>query len=59
MQMPLSEKPKSAAERQAMRNKRIIDAGLVQRKVVGHPEDFDDIREYAQKLYKKRGIEFD
>jgi hypothetical protein len=52
-------KPKTAAERQAQRNKKILDAGLVQRKVVGHPDDFEAIRLYAEKLYKKRNIKFD
>lgn len=47
---------KTDAERQADRNQKIREAGLVQRKVVGHPDDFDSIREYAKKLYKKRGI---
>lgn len=49
-------KPLTAAERQDNRDKRIKAAGLVQRKVVGHPDDFDDIRKYAEKRYKKRGI---
>ncbi|MBU2968763.1 hypothetical protein KO527_05295 [Pseudoalteromonas sp. C2R02] len=49
---------KSAASRQASRNQRIIDAGLVQRKVVGHPDDFEAIRAYAVELYKKRNIDF-
>lgn len=57
--MSRKQDPKTMAERQAMRNKRIIDAGLVQRKVVGHSDDFDKIREYAKTLYKQRGIEFD
>lgn len=57
--MPRKQDPKSTAERQAMRNKRIVDAGLVQRKVVGHSDDFYKIREYAKALYKQRGIEFD
>lgn len=52
-------KPLTAAQRQAERNQRIQDAGLVQRKVVGHPDDFDAIRQYARKLYKKRQIKFD
>ena len=47
---------KSDAERQRNRDERIKTAGLVQRKVVGHPDDFDAIRNYAEKLYKKRGI---
>ncbi len=46
--------PLSQAERQKQRNKRILDAGLVQRKVVGHPDDFDAIRAFAERLYKKR-----
>jgi hypothetical protein len=49
----------TAAQRQAERNKRIVDAGLVQRKVVGHPDDFDAIRAYSKKLYRKRKIDFD
>ena len=52
-------KAKTAAKRQAERNQRIIDADLVQRKVVGHADDFDAIRAYAKKLYKKRNINFD
>lgn len=48
---------KSDAERQEKRDQKIKNAGLVQRKVVGHPDDFDLIRTYAEKLYKKRGIE--
>lgn len=51
--------PKSDAVRQAERNKRILNAGLVQRKVVGHPEDFIKIREYAEMLYKQRNITLD
>ena len=50
---------KSDAERQKIRDDRIKDAGLVQRKVVGHPDDFNKIRKYAEKLYKKRGIQLD
>jgi hypothetical protein len=53
------EKAKTAAVRQAERNQRILDADLVQRKVVGHADDFDAIRAYAKKLYKKRDITFD
>ncbi len=49
-------KPKSTAERQAERNLRILKAGLVQRKVVGHPDDFDEIRNFARQLYEKRNI---
>ncbi len=52
-------KAKNAATRQAERNQRILDAGLVQRKVVGHSDDFDAIRAYAKKLYEKRQIKFD
>ncbi len=51
--------PKTAAKRQSERNQRIIDAGLVQRKVVGHADDFEAIRTYAKNLYKKRKINFD
>lgn len=50
--------PKSPSLRQAERNQRIKNAGLVQRKIVGHKDDFDLIRNYAKKLYKKRGINF-
>ena len=46
----------SDKDRQAARNQKIIDAKLVQRKVVGHPDDFEEIRELAKKLYEKRGI---
>lgn len=46
--------PLSDAERQKQRNKRILDAGLVQRKVVGHPDDFDAIRAFAQRLHQER-----
>lgn len=45
------------AQRQANRNTKIHNAGLTQRKVVGHPDDFEKIRKYAEHLYKKRGIE--
>ena len=44
------------AERQKDRDQKIKKAGLVQRKVVGHPDDFNEIREYAENLYKKRGL---
>jgi len=50
--------PKSDAIRQEERNQRIKDAGLVQRKVVGHKDDFELIRDYAKELYKKRKITF-
>jgi len=49
-------KAKSDAERQDSRDKKIKRAGLVQRKVVGHSEDFELIREYAKNLYEKRGV---
>ena len=35
---------------------RIKDAGLVSRKVVGHPDDFVSIKSYSEKKYKSRGI---
>lgn len=57
--MNSEKKPKTDAVRQAERNQRIIDAGLVQRKVVGHADDFKAIREYAKKLFKKRQIKVD
>lgn len=44
------------SERQSLRRSRITDAGLVQRKVIGHADDFAKIHEYAKKLYEKRGI---
>ena len=47
---------KTMAERQKDRDQKIKKAGLVQRKVVGHPDDFNEIREYAENLYKKRGL---
>jgi hypothetical protein len=46
----------SDVEKQAARTKRIRDAKLAQRKVVGHPDDFPAIRKYAKKLYEKKGI---
>ena len=50
---------KTAAERQKYRDQKIKDVNLVQRKVVGHKDDFDLIRAYAKKLYKNRGISLD
>ena len=52
------EQPLSDAERQGNRDQRIIDAGLRQRKVVAHPDDFPLVRAYARKRYEARGVEF-
>lgn len=47
----------SDSDRHKRRAKRIKDAGLVHRKVVGHPDDFPSIHLNAENKYKKRGIE--
>jgi hypothetical protein len=49
--------PMTDAERGRARRKRIADAGLVQRKVVGHPDDFEKIHAFAKCLYEERGLE--
>lgn len=48
----------TAAQRMKNRDERIRDAGLSNLKVVMHKDDAEDVRKYAEKLYKKRGIEF-
>lgn len=57
MKDTVNRKTKTAAERQKDRDQRVKNAGLVQRKVVGHPDDFNAIREFAESLYIKRGID--
>lgn len=42
---------------QDARTLRIKDAGLAERKIVAHPDDFNAVRAFARSLYKKRGIE--
>lgn len=49
----------TAKERMQRRDQRIRDAGLSNIKVVAHKEDSKKVREYAKKLYKKRGITLD
>ncbi len=45
--------------RMKSREKRIRDAGLSNLKVVMHKDDATEIREFARKLYEKRGIKLD
>lgn len=46
----------TAAQRMRNREQRIKDAGLSNLKVVMHKDDAEQIREFAKKLYEKRGI---
>ena len=49
----------TASERMKRREQRIKDAGLSNLKVVMHKDDAKAVREYAKKLYEKRGITLD
>ena len=51
--------PLTDSERQRRRREKIKTAGLVSRKVIGHPDDFDAIHRYAENKFKKRGIVLD
>lgn len=46
----------TAAQRMRNREQRIKDAGLSNLKVVMHKDDAEKIREFAKKLYEKRGV---
>ncbi len=46
----------TANERRQSRNQRIKDAGLVERRILMHPDDADAIRTFAQSLINKRNI---
>lgn len=48
----------TAAQRMRNREQRIKDAGLSNLKVVMHKDDAEAVREFAKKLFEKRGIEF-
>ena len=49
----------TSAQRMKNREQRIKDAGLSNLKVPMHKDDAEEVREFARKLYKKRGIRFD
>jgi hypothetical protein len=48
----------TAAKRMRNREQRIRDAGLSNLKVVMHKDDAEAVREFAKKLFEKRGVEF-
>lgn len=50
---------KTAAKRMRNRDQRIKDAGLSNLKVVMHKDDAEIIREFAKKLYEKKGLLLD
>ncbi len=43
-------------ERRVLRNKRIKEAGLVERRILMHPDDAEAIRAFANSLYSQRNI---
>lgn len=49
----------SATQRMRKRLDRIKDSGLSELKVVMHKDDAEKVREYAKKLYKKRGLKLE
>ena len=49
----------TAKERMKNRDQKIKDAGLSNLKVVMLKEDAEDVREYAKKLYEKKGYKLE
>lgn len=49
-------KDNTAAERQKRRDEKIKASGLVQRKVVAHPDFFPKLRKIAKDDWERRGV---
>lgn len=49
----------TSTARGARRTKMLDGLGLKELRVVGHPDDADVIKEYAQNRYKARGITYE
>lgn len=46
----------TSTKRQQRRTERLKESGLYNARIVCHRDDADKIREFAKKLYEKRGI---
>jgi len=54
---PVYNYDRTAAKRMRNRSERIRESGLSDLKVVMYKADAEEIRAFAKKLYKKRGLE--
>ena len=46
----------TASDRAKRRRQKIKKAGLIESRVVTHPDDAKKVKQYAEKLFKKRGV---